>query len=75
MEEFVVDYAVIGSGPAGQKAAIQAAKLGKSVIVIEKDEVPGGASLNSGTIPSKSLRQAILDMTDFYKKSFYFLRY
>ena len=70
MEELSVDYVVIGSGPAGQKAAIQAAKLGKSVLVIEK-EIPGGASLNSGTIPSKSLREAILDLTDFYKRSFY----
>jgi NAD(P) transhydrogenase len=41
------------------------------VLVIEKEEVPGGASLNSGTIPSKSLREAILDLTDFYKRSFY----
>ncbi len=71
VEELVIDYLVIGSGPAGQKAAIQAAKLGKSVVIVEKDEVPGGASLNSGTIPSKSLREAILDMTDFYKRSFY----
>jgi len=61
---------VIGSGPAGQKAAIQAAKLGKSVIVIERETV-GGSALNSGTIPSKSLREAILDLTDFYKRSFY----
>jgi len=71
MEELAVDYVVIGSGPAGQKAAIQAAKLGKKVVVIEKDPFPGGASLNSGTIPSKSLREAILDLTDFYQKSFY----
>lgn len=71
MEELYADYIVIGSGPAGQKAAIQAAKLGKSVIVIEKDSVPGGASLNSGTIPSKSLREAILALTDFYERSFY----
>jgi NAD(P) transhydrogenase len=71
VEELSVDYVVIGSGPAGQKAAIQASKLGKSVLVIEKEEVPGGASLNSGTIPSKSLREAILDLTDFYKRSFY----
>ncbi len=71
MESLSVDYIIIGSGPAGQKAAIQAAKLGKSVIVVEKDSVPGGASLNSGTIPSKSLREAILDLTDFYKRSFY----
>jgi len=71
MEVLYVDYVVIGSGPAGQKAAIQAAKLGKEVIVVEKDDVPGGASLNSGTIPSKSLREAILDLTDFYERSFY----
>lgn len=71
MQEFKVDYVVVGSGPAGQKAAIQAAKLGKDVIVIEKDKHPGGASLNSGTIPSKSLREAILDLTDFYERSFY----
>jgi NAD(P) transhydrogenase len=71
VETHSVDFIVIGSGPAGQKAAIQAAKLGKSVIVIEKEKFPGGASLNSGTIPSKSLREAILDLTDFYKRSFY----
>ncbi|MCI0382006.1 MAG: Si-specific NAD(P)(+) transhydrogenase [Chlamydiae bacterium] len=71
MEELRADLLVVGSGPAGQKGAIQAAKLGKSVIVIEKDKFPGGSSLNSATIPSKSLREAILDLTDFYKKSFY----
>ena len=71
MKEIYADFVVIGSGPAGQKAAIQAAKMGKKVIVIEKDSVLGGASLNSGTIPSKSLREAILDLTDFYKRSFY----
>jgi NAD(P) transhydrogenase len=69
--ELYADYIVIGSGPAGQKAAIQAAKLGKTVIIIEKDPFPGGASLNSGTIPSKSLREAIIDLTDFYTRSFY----
>jgi NAD(P) transhydrogenase len=71
VESTLADFVVIGSGPAGQKAAIQAAKLGKSVVVIEKDSVPGGASLNSGTIPSKSLREAIIDLTDFYERSFY----
>lgn len=71
MEELYADLVVIGSGPAGQKGAIQAAKLGKSVIVVEKDPHPGGASLNSGTIPSKSLREAIIDLTDFYERSFY----
>jgi NAD(P) transhydrogenase len=71
MEEIRVDFAVIGSGPAGQKAAIQAAKLGKRVCIVEKDAYPGGACLNSGTIPSKSLREAILDLTDFHERSFY----
>lgn len=66
-----VDYAIIGSGPSGQKAAIQAAKLGQSVVVIEKDSVPGGACLNSGTIPSKTFREAVLELTDFYERSFY----
>lgn len=71
MEEIRVDLAIIGSGPGGQKAAIQAAKLGKKVAIIEKDSVPGGACLNSGTIPSKSLRAAIVDLTEFHSQSFY----
>ena len=71
MAHIRADLVVIGSGPAGQKGAMQAAKLGKKVVVIERDKVIGGASLNSGTIPSKSLREAILDLTDFYKRSFY----
>lgn len=71
MEELYADLVVIGSGPAGQKGAIQAAKLGKSIIVVEQELYPGGASLNSGTIPSKSLREAILDLTDFYERNFY----
>lgn len=57
------DLCVIGSGPAGQKAAIQAAKLGRSACVIERNELPGGAALNTGTVPSKSLREAILRVT------------
>ncbi|MGE3954871.1 MAG: Si-specific NAD(P)(+) transhydrogenase [Parachlamydiales bacterium] len=71
MEKIEADLVVIGSGPAGQKGAIQAAKLGKRVVVIESDANPGGASLNSGTIPSKSLREAILDLTRFNERSFY----
>lgn len=71
MEELQCDLAVIGSGPAGQKAAIQGAKLGAKVVVIEKDPAPGGACLYSGTIPSKSLREAILDLTGFYEYSYY----
>ncbi len=57
------DLAVIGTGPAGQKAAIQAAKLGKSVCIIEKNNVLGGATVNTGTIPSKALREAVMHLT------------
>lgn len=70
MEELVVNICVIGSGPAGQKAAIQAAKLGKSVVVLEKAPEPGGQCLYYGTIPSKSLREAIIDLTRFNERGF-----
>lgn len=70
MEEIITDIVVIGSGPAGQKAAIQAAKLGKSVIIIEKDVESGGACLFSGTIPSKTFREGVLDLTRFYDRGF-----
>ncbi|GAB5412068.1 MAG: Si-specific NAD(P)(+) transhydrogenase [Chlamydiales bacterium] len=65
------DLIAIGSGPACQKGAIQAAKLNKKVIIVERDPQPGGSSLNSGTIPSKSLREATLDLTNFFERSFY----
>lgn len=55
-----VDLCVIGSGPGGQKAAIQAAKLGKRVCVVEAREEVGGVALHNGTIPSKALREVIL---------------
>jgi NAD(P) transhydrogenase len=54
------DLVCIGSGPAGQRAAVQAAKLGKTVAVIEKKRNVGGACLDTGTIPSKTFREAIL---------------
>lgn len=75
MERRKVDLLVIGSGPSGQKAAIQAAKLGKSVIITERKSKPGGACLHSGTIPSKSLREAIIDLTRFHQRSFYGVDY
>ncbi len=56
------DLVVIGSGPGGQKAAIQAAKLGKSVAVVEKMQFVGGVAINTGTIPSKALREAVLSL-------------
>ncbi len=57
------DLCVIGSGPGGQKAAIQAAKLGKDVVLIERMEAVGGVAIHTGTIPSKSLREAVLALT------------
>jgi NAD(P) transhydrogenase len=65
------DVAVIGTGPAGQKAAIQAAKLGKKVCVIEKNNVLGGAAINTGTIPSKALREAVLHLTGVSKRGLF----
>ena len=58
MEKY--DYAVTGNGPAGQRLAIQAAKLGHSVLIIERYSRIGGACLHTGTIPSKTLREAVL---------------
>ena len=65
------DCIVIGTGPAGQKAAIQAAKLGKSVAIIERNNVLGGASINTGTIPSKALREAVLHLTGAAKRGLF----
>lgn len=70
MENLIADLVIIGSGPSGQKAAIQAAKLGRKVIVIERDSEPGGACLYSGTIPSKTFREAIVNLTRFYERHF-----
>ena len=65
------DLLVIGSGPAGQKAAVQAAKLGKTVGIIERKAVIGGVSTNTGTIPSKSLREAVLYLSGFRQRNLY----
>ena len=65
------DLVVIGSGPAGQKAAIQAAKLGKRVAVLERGRVVGGVCVNTGTIPSKTLREAVLYLTGLSHRSAY----
>lgn len=62
------DCVIIGTGPAGQKAAIQAAKLGKRVAIIERNQVLGGAQINTGTIPSKALREAALHLTGAAKR-------
>ena len=65
------DMLVIGSGPAGQRAAIQAAKVGKRVGVIERKKVVGGICINTGTIPSKSLREAVLFLSGFRQRNLY----
>ena len=65
------DLIVIGSGPAGQKAAIQAAKLGRKVALVERRHMVGGVCTNTGTIPSKTLREAILYLTGWHQRGFY----
>ncbi len=65
MDSWDFDLIVIGSGPAGQKAAIQAAKLDRRVAVIEKKAVLGGVCINTGTIPSKTLREAAIYLSGY----------
>jgi NAD(P) transhydrogenase len=65
------DCIVVGTGPAGQKGAIQAAKLGKRVAIVEKNSVLGGAQINTGTIPSKALREAALYLTGANKQGLF----
>src|SRR6201988_4704232 len=71
----VYDLIVIGSGPAGQRAAIYSAKLGKKVALVEMREVVGGASINTGTIPSKTMREAVLHLSGYNYKSIYGMNY
>jgi NAD(P) transhydrogenase len=66
-----VDVLVIGSGPGGQKAAIAAAKLGRRVVIIERRDMIGGVCLNTGTIPSKTLREAVLYLTGLDQREMY----
>ncbi|MDB5554940.1 MAG: Si-specific transhydrogenase [Rhizobium sp.] len=65
------DFIVIGSGPAGRRAAIQAAKLGSKVLVVEKGTRVGGVSVHTGTIPSKTLRETALNLTGWRERGFY----
>ena len=65
------DLVVIGSGPAGQKGAIAAAKLGKRVAIVDRHEMIGGVCLHTGTIPSKTVREAILHLSGFRQRLFY----
>src|ERR1035438_8343399 len=73
MQKF--DIIVIGSGPAGQRAAIQGAKCGRRVAVIEQREIVGGACINTGTIPSKTIREAVLHLSGFQYQGIYGINY
>ncbi|MBB3453381.1 NAD(P) transhydrogenase [Rhizobium sp. BK313] len=69
MDQF--DLLVVGSGPAGRRGAIQAAKLGKKVLVIEQGKRVGGVSVHTGTIPSKTLRETALNLSGWRERGFY----
>jgi NAD(P) transhydrogenase len=69
------DLVVIGSGPAGQRAAIQGAKSGKHVALVEKREVIGGVCINTGTIPSKTMREAVLHLSGYNYQNIYGVSY
>ncbi|THK40162.1 Si-specific NAD(P)(+) transhydrogenase [Ensifer sp. MPMI2T] len=65
------DLIVVGSGPAGRRGAIQAAKLGKKVLVVEQGKRVGGVSVHTGTIPSKTLRETALNLSGWRERGFY----
>jgi NAD(P) transhydrogenase len=73
MQKF--DIIVIGSGPAGQRAAIQGAKCGRHVVVVEQREIVGGACINTGTIPSKTMREAVMHLSGFQYQGIYGVNY
>ena len=69
------DLIVIGSGPAGQRAAIQGAKTGNKVALVERSEVIGGVCINTGTIPSKTMREAVLHLSGYNYQNIYGVSY
>ena len=71
MAQHHYELIVIGSGPAGRRAAIQAAKLGHSVLVVERGHRVGGVSVHTGTIPSKTLRETVLNLSGWRERGFY----
>ncbi|MCZ6873849.1 MAG: FAD-dependent oxidoreductase, partial [bacterium] len=70
-KKYDFDMLVIGSGPAGQRAAIQAAKLSKKVAICERNAVLGGVAINTGTIPSKTLREAVMFLSGYRQREMY----
>src|SRR5277367_5841062 len=71
MSHALYDLVVIGSGPAGQKAALCAAKLGSRVAVVDRAASVGGVCIHTGTIPSKAIREAVLHLTGIRERSVY----
>src|SRR5512144_630755 len=65
------EFVVIGSGPAGEKGAAQAAYFGRKVAVVERATDVGGASVHTGTLPSKTLRETALYLTGFRRRELY----
>ena len=70
-DAFDYDMLVIGSGPAGHRAAIQAAKLKHRVAIVEKRAAVGGVCINTGTIPSKTMREAVLHLSGYRERALY----
>ena len=68
---FDYDLIVIGSGPAGQRAAVQASKIRKKVAIVEQREVVGGVCANVGTIPSKTFKEAVVFLSGYRQRSVY----
>lgn len=71
MSDYDYDLIVIGTGPSGQKAAVQGAKAGKRVAIVDKKDFMGGVCVNTGTIPSKTLREAVLYLSGFRERNIY----
>jgi NAD(P) transhydrogenase len=65
------DLLVLGSGPSGQKAAIAASKLGRRVAIVDRRDMIGGVCINTGTVPSKTLREAVLYLTGLSQRDLY----
>lgn len=71
MSQFDYDLIIIGSGPSGRSAGIQAGKLKRKVLVIDRRDQLGGVSVHTGTIPSKTLRETVLNLSGWRERSFY----
>src|SRR5881275_805124 len=69
------DLVVIGSGPSGQRAAVAASKMKKRVAVVESRAVVGGVCISTGTIPSKTMREAVLHLSGYNYRSVYGMNY